>query len=392
MSVPQQSAEFAKTWAGRNEDYKFDAEGIEAQKQAAPWAKDPLYFKKCRVTALATMKMLKHALAGVHKGEAQGSKPIEIMGLLIGKSTGSTVVVTDAYPLPVEGTESRVIADDDGVMNYMINLSESLEGTRNERFIGWYHSHPFDVGQHSHCFLSTTDVQTQLNWQRVLDARWVVDPLPLPSALTLYPTSSSLPPPLPQGIVVDPLRSLAKQEPTFAAFRAYPPDYSPPANTCPDMEVHADKAFRQERWGHGSDRYYQLHVDYALSGLGAHLLDVMARKSLWMRVLSSAPALDAAARMQLGERAQRLSARLSLAPPNRQRALPSFTEDAPVDLVQLDTVTLREASGLQQHADVAADMAIEQCQAHASQTLKHIVFDSSHETTAHTAADTRSDE
>lgn len=35
--------------------------------------------------------------------------------------------------------------------------------------MGWYHSHPFDVGVHSHCFFSSTDVSTQLAWQRSED-------------------------------------------------------------------------------------------------------------------------------------------------------------------------------------------------------------------------------
>jgi len=36
---------------------------------------------------------------------------------------------------------------------------------RPEHFMGWYHSHPFDVGAHSNAFLSGTDVFTQLAWQ-----------------------------------------------------------------------------------------------------------------------------------------------------------------------------------------------------------------------------------
>ena len=47
----------------------------------------------------------------------------------------------------------------------MIRLSEGLEGVRPEVFMGWYHSHPFDVGAHSQAFLSATDVFTQLAWQ-----------------------------------------------------------------------------------------------------------------------------------------------------------------------------------------------------------------------------------
>ena len=78
-----------------------------------------------------------------------------------------TLVVTDAFPLPIEGFETRVVADDQDVTNHMIALGEELELTRKERFMGWYHSHPFDLGENSHCFLSQTDLSTQLQWQRV---------------------------------------------------------------------------------------------------------------------------------------------------------------------------------------------------------------------------------
>ena len=51
------------------------------------------------------------------------------------------------FPLPVEGFETRVIADDEQVINYMIELSEALDESRTERLMGWYHSHPFDVDE-----------------------------------------------------------------------------------------------------------------------------------------------------------------------------------------------------------------------------------------------------
>ena len=37
------------------------------------------------------------------------------------------VLVMDCFPLPVEGTETRVVADDEEVQAYMVNMSESLE-------------------------------------------------------------------------------------------------------------------------------------------------------------------------------------------------------------------------------------------------------------------------
>lgn len=45
----------------------------------------------------------------------------------------NTLVVTDAFPLPIEGFETRVIADDQAVVNHMIQLNECLEKTRKEK-------------------------------------------------------------------------------------------------------------------------------------------------------------------------------------------------------------------------------------------------------------------
>lgn len=80
---------------------------------------------------------LKHALAGVEKGRKAGTAPVEIMGLMIGKAEGSSIVVLDACPLPVEGSETRVVADDAQV--HMLQLMDSMELRRKEGFVGWYH-------------------------------------------------------------------------------------------------------------------------------------------------------------------------------------------------------------------------------------------------------------
>jgi COP9 signalosome complex subunit 5 len=69
----------------------------------------------------------------------------------------------DAQALPIEGFETRVIADDQDVINYMISLGENNELSTKETFCGWYHTHPFDLDEHSHCYLSATDVSTQLS-------------------------------------------------------------------------------------------------------------------------------------------------------------------------------------------------------------------------------------
>ena len=59
---------------------------------------------------------------------------------MIGKASGESIVVLDACPLPVEGSETRVVADDAQV--HMLELMDSMELRRKEGFVGWYHCFP----------------------------------------------------------------------------------------------------------------------------------------------------------------------------------------------------------------------------------------------------------
>ncbi len=61
----------------------------------------PHFFKDIRISALALLKMVMHARSG---------GTLEVMGLLIGKVDGNTMIVMDSFALPVEGTETRVNA------------------------------------------------------------------------------------------------------------------------------------------------------------------------------------------------------------------------------------------------------------------------------------------
>jgi COP9 signalosome complex subunit 5 len=220
--------------------YMLNSDRLAEVRANKLWTQDPKYFRRVQVSPSATMKMLSHAQSGVEKGmSSPGGKPVEIMGLLLGRPSTdpanlNTLIVTDAFPLPIEGAETRVLADDAEVINYMISLGEAIEMTRNnEKFMGWYHSHPFDVEVLSHCFLSSTDLSTQLQWQRSEDPHgnpWL-------------------------AIVIDPLRSLAKKRPEMGAFRAYPPEFAAPLNETPDSQIVLDDTSRVQRWGSCWNRY-----------------------------------------------------------------------------------------------------------------------------------------
>ena len=189
--------------------YFYDDKKISKMNKERPWKNDPKFFKKCRINVLAATKMVKHSIAGVYRGRKKGGLPIEVMGLLVGRPDNDTLIIMDCIELPVEGSEARVVADDEKVLGFMTRMQDRIEMLRKDRFIGWYHSHPFEVGVDSNSFFSAIDVNTQLMWQMQF-GKWV-------------------------GIVVDPLRCLAKQKCELLAFMAYPPSYSPPNGMGPPL-------------------------------------------------------------------------------------------------------------------------------------------------------------
>jgi COP9 signalosome complex subunit 5 len=268
-STANSSSNNATTTNVADARYTFEPDKLQKLRSDAPWTTDAKYFSKVAVSPSAIMKMMMHCHSGVEKGISKGGNPIEVMGMLLGRpdpDTPHTLVVSDAFPLPIEGFETRVIADDENVVNHMINLGESLERTRREKFMGWYHSHPFDLGDHSHCFLSQTDLSTELQWQRA------EDPHGNPFV----------------AIVVDPLRSFHLQKPEIKAFRAYPPEYnSPIANECPDGSIQPVEQLRLEQWGSCWNRYYELQVEYYMSSTSRAVLEQLTQDYLWMRTLCS---------------------------------------------------------------------------------------------------------
>lgn len=148
------------------------------------------YFKKCRISLLALIRILQHAKKG---GE------IEVMGYFRGRIQGDTYIVLDAFPLPVEGTETRVNAGREAE-EYTARIDELCEivGNSNsqmkkqEQVLGWYHSHP-NYGP----WLSGIDVATQNSMQ-------------------------SMGPML--AIVIDPIRTQISGKIDIGAFRTCNPD------------------------------------------------------------------------------------------------------------------------------------------------------------------------
>lgn len=230
--------------------YDYDVEEqATVQKSEQPWRKDPHHFKHVRISAVALIKMVMHARSG-------GS--IEIMGLMQGKIAGDTFVVTDAFRLPVEGTETNVNAGaqaDEYMVQY---LSACRDSGRLENAVGWYHSHP-GYG----CWLSGTDVQTQMLQQQGYDPF--------------------------VAVVIDPDRTISAGKVDIGAFRTFPSDYKPPSGELDD-EYQTIPLAKMEDFGAHASRYYSLEVTSYKSTLDTHLLELLWNK-YWVSTLSQSPLL-----------------------------------------------------------------------------------------------------
>lgn len=288
----------------------------EIRKQVPVWLKqNPLHFQNVSLSPTALTKILLHCQRGCSDGNKNNSNssstgnPVEVMGMLVGhpspdEHSTQELVVTNAYPLPIEGFETRVVADDQEVIQHMIQLGETtLEPENNQgndiKFMGWYHSHPFDIktttdtGKNTqdstasfadHCFLSQTDLTTQLQWQRT------EDPHGNPFV----------------AIVVDPLLTLHLQRPILKAFRAYPPEYNHPvAHQCPDGSIETNEQKRLEQWGSCWNRYYELKIQATYNPI----LQPLSQDSLaWVHELVSGPPNDRTILDQVQQTIQKLKA------------------------------------------------------------------------------------
>lgn len=237
--------------------YNYDPEANKRINDERPWKKNPNHFTGVRISAVALIKMVMHARSG-------GS--IEVMGLMQGYVSGTTLIITDAFRLPVEGTETRVNAHEDANAYMVEYLSHARDQGRLENAVGWYHSHP-GYG----CWLSGIDVSTQ-SLQQAYSDPFV-------------------------AVVIDPERTISAGKVEIGAFRTYPEGYDKgkSSTTVDGQEVGSD-GFQMvpmnkiEDFGAHSNRYYSLEVQTYKSTLDAHLLELLWHK-YWVQTLSQSPLL-----------------------------------------------------------------------------------------------------
>lgn len=186
---------------------------------------------------------------------ARSGGSIEIMGLMQGKIQGDTMIIMDSFALPVEGTETRVNAQEEAY-EYMVQYTTAAQGVgKPENVIGWYHSHP-GYG----CWLSGIDVSTQMLNQQYSEP-WV-------------------------AIVIDPNRTISAGKVEIGAFRTYPADYKPPDQG--PSEYQTIPLNKIEDFGVHAKSYYQLEISHFKSTMDTHLLELLWNK-YWVNTLSQSP-------------------------------------------------------------------------------------------------------
>lgn len=177
------------------------------------------------------------------------------MGLMQGKIAGDTFIVTDAFRLPVEGTETRVNASEDANEYVVQYLQLCRDNHRQENVVGWYHSHP-GYG----CWLSGIDVATQIIQQ-------YQDPF--------------------LAVVVDPDRTISAGKVEIGAFRTFPENYTPVA-VGGDDDYQTIPLSKIEDFGAHASQYYSLEITHFKSTLDTHLLELLWNK-YWVSTLSQSP-------------------------------------------------------------------------------------------------------
>ncbi|EST07993.1 JAB/MPN domain protein [Kalmanozyma brasiliensis GHG001] len=228
--------------------FAYDTEEQRSILRAQPWKTDPHFFTKVRISAVALLKMVMHARSG---------GIYEIMGLMQGKIdvANRTLYVMDSFALPVEGTETRVNAQNEAY-EYMVQyLDGSKSVGRLENVVGWYHSHP-GYG----CWLSGIDVNTQRTNQTFQDPF--------------------------VAIVIDPNRTVSSGKVDIGAFRTFPEGYTAPTN--PGLGETSIPQSKIEDFGVHASQYYPLEVEHFKSSLDGKLLELLWNK-YWQNTLSQSP-------------------------------------------------------------------------------------------------------
>ncbi|KAM9925927.1 hypothetical protein OXX80_010749 [Metschnikowia pulcherrima] len=231
----------------------YELQADENAMNSRPWRNSPKYFTQVLISTIALVKMSAHAKSG-------GS--IEVMGMLTGKIVRGSFIVMDVYSLPVEGTETRVNAQNEAY-EYMVQYLDNIKKVRpEESIVGWYHSHP-GYG----CWLSGIDVATQSLNQNFQDPYL--------------------------AIVVDPLRTKDRGKVEIGAFRTFPVGYVDDKGSAGKSENNRDGTLSENTQDMGvhSDSYYSLDIKLFKGPQDDEIVNAILNKS-WVSGIAQTQACE----------------------------------------------------------------------------------------------------
>lgn len=222
------------------EYFTVDFDGFVVPFRVSGEAKaNPRFFQKVYVTPRALLNMMNHSLT-TNK---------EIMGYLAGHFKGNSYFITDAIALPIEGTETRVTANDDSVWKAIEHFEDMHRLGRPEDQTGWYHSHPG-----LWCFFSNIDIQNhRINY----DGRGGCF----------------------VGLVIDPINTASSGILHLGAYSTIPPEQ------VDDRPVTDD--YTLFKYGKFANSYYELDINYFKTKTDDTILKDIISRSYYQTISAS---------------------------------------------------------------------------------------------------------
>ena len=224
---------------------------------------------------------------GIH---AKSGGMLEVMGMLMGKIVDSTFHVLNVFPLPVEGTETRVNAQSQA-NEYIIKYLETQRSNGvSDYCIGWYHSHP-GYG----CWLSGIDVGTQALNQQFQDPflAVVIDPHETIKTgkvaidgFRTYPEGHKVRIASRRRLVI--VSSSARRQSHALIAISLRPSLAPQGRANAGTTQSSIPLEKVEDFGVHADRYYEVKSSFFKTETDEFALDVI-RADRWADVLSRGP-------------------------------------------------------------------------------------------------------
>lgn len=169
----------------------------------------------------------------------------------------------DSFPLPVEGTETRVNAGNEANEFMCSHVDACEKVSRPEGVCGWYHSHP-GYG----CWLSGIDVGTQTLYQKHQEPFI--------------------------AIVIDPKRTMSAGKVEIGCFRVFPESYVQQMEKQGGADGSSKGMIPEDKmqdFGLHAKKYYQLEHSFFKSKLDQQILESLWNE-YWIQTLSSSPLLN----------------------------------------------------------------------------------------------------